>query len=253
VGNNLQALIVMSKSITGILFFINICSASYCQKAEPINTDRPDQSDGTYTLTKKTFQLETGLLYGKTGENYFAHTNMLRYGVSSSTEVRLLFTYGKRGGETGIVPPGISVKQHLVTQKKWIPEITAVGYIRLPFLATNNFKTKNPAATYLLAFQNDITDHFSIGYNLGTTFDGDNTYENWIVTTSLGYSATKKLSFFAEYFSSFAKITGPNNNIDVGALWLINTYFQIDIALGSTIGVQDKNQFVTTGISYRFK
>jgi hypothetical protein len=177
---------------------------------------------------------------------------MLRYGITTSTEVRLLFDYGKIASTTGILPPGISVKQHLISQKKLLPEITAVGYLRLPFLATNNFKTDNPASTLLLAFQNNIAEKFSIGYNFGMTFDGDHAYKNWIVTVSLGFAATKKVSFFTEYFSSFVKVTKPSNNFDAGVLWLLNNNLQIDIALGSTIFEDDKNQFVTTGISYRF-
>lgn len=243
----------MRKFIIGILLLLNFCSVSYSQTTEPINTDRPDQSDGTYTLTKKTFQLETGLIYGKSGENYLTHSSMLRYGVTKTTEIRLLLDYGKTGTESGIPAPGLSVKQHLFSQKKWMPEITAVGYIRFPFLATHNFKTANPAATILLAFQNNVTDKFSIGYNLGTTFDGDNAYQNWILTTSLGYTAFNKCSFFAEYFSSFAKVLKPANNIDAGILWLLNNHLQIDLAIGSTIFQEDKKQFITSGISYRFK
>jgi hypothetical protein len=32
------------------------------QTESPINTDRPDQGDGTYILTKKSFQIEEGLI-----------------------------------------------------------------------------------------------------------------------------------------------------------------------------------------------
>ena len=243
---------MLKKVIPCIFLLLIVCHTVSGQTKEPINTDRPDQSDGTFTLIKKTFQLETGFIYGKNPDHYFAHTNMLRYGVSSSTEARLLFTYGKRGSETGIVAPGISVKQHLAASKKGWPEITAVGYLRLPFLATNNFKTENPAATFLLAFQNDITDRFSVGYNIGTTLDGDHAYKNWIFTASFGYTATKKCSFFAEYFSSFARVLKPSFNADAGILWLLNNNLQIDLAIGSTLFQQDKNQFITTGISYRF-
>lgn len=247
-----QTLNFMRQLITTSFLLLTICNRISGQTKEPINTDRPDQSDGTYTMPKKNLQLETGFIYGKNEENYFTHDIMLRYGITSSTEVRLLFDYGKIASETGIFAPGISVKQHLISQRNWLPEITAVGYLRLPFLATTNFKTDNPATTFLFAFQNIITDKFSIGYNFGTTFDGDHPYENWIVTASLGFTATKRISFFAEYFASFAKVIQPSNNVDTGVLWLLNNNFQIDLAIGSTIYEQDKNKFITTGISYRF-
>lgn len=239
--------------IIGIQLITHLVGQCICaQTTAPINTDRPDQSDGTYTLAKNTFQLESGFLFGKDVEMYFLHNTMVRYGITSSTEIRLLFDYGSIGEQTGILAPGISIKQHLLPQKKWIPEMTAVGYIRIPYLATDYFKTDNPAATFLLAFQNTISDEFSIGYNLGTTLDGDHAYTTWIATTSLGYSPAKYLSFFAEYFSSFGYVLKPANNIDIGVLWLVKDNFQIDLALGTTIGLEEKNRFVTTGFSYRF-
>jgi len=229
-----------------------LCQSIYAQTTELINTDRPDQSDGTHTMTKNTFQLESGCIVGKNIHSYFLQNNMLRYGITASTEIRLLFDYGRVGSEIGIIAPGISVKQFLLTQKRWFPEITAVGYIRLPYLATDNFKTDRPAATFLLAFQNTISDRISIGYNLGTTFDGDNAYKTWIITTSIGYSPAKKISFFAEYFSSFENVLRPSHNIDAGVLWLVKNNFQIDMAIGTTLAQNVTNTFLTTGISYRF-
>ena len=243
----------MKRIIIGIQLITHLmCQCICAQSTAPINTDRPDQSDGTYTLQKKTYQLETGFVFGKNIDTYFLHSTMLRYGITSSTEIRLLFDYGTVGTETGIFAPGISVKQHLLPQKRWLPEITAVGYIRFPYLATDNYKTDSPAATFLFAFQNTISDKFSIGYNLGATLDGDHAYKNWIVTTSVGYSPAEKVSFFLEYFSSFENVLKPSNNLDAGVLWLVKDNFQIDLALGTTIAQEQKNRFVTTGLSYRF-
>ena len=222
------------------------------QNAETIKTDRPDQSDGTYTMTKNTFQLESGFVIGQNIQSYFLQTNMLRYGITSSTEIRLLIDYGVVGSETGIFSPGISIKQHLLTQKKWIPEISAVGYIRIPDFATDHFKTDSPAATFLFAFQNTVSDQFSIGYNLGATLDGDHAYKTWIVTSSVGYSINKKISFFLEYFSSFENVLKPSNNLDGGVMWIVKDNFQLDIAVGTTLFTDEKNNFLTTGISYRF-
>jgi hypothetical protein len=49
-----------SKFLYFILFLIFIDANA--QNNEPINSDRPDQSEGTYILTKNSFQIENGLL-----------------------------------------------------------------------------------------------------------------------------------------------------------------------------------------------
>jgi hypothetical protein len=251
-GNSWSAPNSMNKFIKSSLLLLFICSAVSGQTTDPINTDRPDQSDGTYTMPKKIFQAETGFIFGKSGDHYMMQTTMLRYGITATTEARLLFDYGKIGSESGIFAPAISLKQQLVSPNKWRPEITAVGYIRLPFLASQPFRTENPAETFLLAFQNTFSDKCSIGYNMGKTFDKDNALNTWITSVSFSFTATKKLSFFSEYYSSFAKVIKPSQNADAGVLWLLNNNVQIDVALGSTVFEQDPNQYITTGISYRF-
>ncbi len=222
-----------------------------CQTTEPINTDRPDQSDGTYTLPRNAYQLETGLTYGKEGNHYLLHDIMLRYGLTSKTELRLLVDYGRVNSKTGIMPVGISFKRQIISAHSWIPDISAIGYVRLPMLGTNNFKPDKIPATLLLAFQNDISEKLSIGYNLGSSLDGESTRKNWILTASMGYSSSRIFSFFIEYFSQFTDSARPEHNIDIGAMWLLEDDLQLDIAIGSTIFDSDRNQFITTGISYK--
>ena len=56
------------------------------QNDETINTDRPDQSKGVYTLPKGQFQIENGYVFSK--EDSSANL-MLRYGLIPNTEIRL--------------------------------------------------------------------------------------------------------------------------------------------------------------------
>ncbi|TCS85276.1 outer membrane putative beta-barrel porin/alpha-amylase [Anseongella ginsenosidimutans] len=222
------------------------------QTSEPINTDRPDQSDGTYTSPKGSFQLETGFTYGKEESQYLLHNTMLRYGLFSKTEIRLSVDYGRMKSKTGIMPVGISVKHRIALQKGLFPDITAVGNIGLPFSASRNFRPRNQPATLSLAFQNEFLEKFSVVYNVGWSLDGVATTNNWILTTSAGFFATEALSFFAEYFSQFASSARPDHNIDMGVAWLLKNNLQLDLTAGSTILAGSKDRFVTTGISYRF-
>lgn len=234
--------------ITLILFSSEI----FAQATEPINTDRPDQSDGTYILPKNNYQSETGLLYGKAGSAYLINNIMIRYGVADKTELRLLIDHGIDDAAYGIMPVGISVKHNLISQKGYRPEITAVGYVRLSFTATEKYRTKNLPASFLLAFQNDLSGKFSVGYNAGVLTDGEGSF-NELATASFGYILSERISVFTEYFSQFARQSKPEHNIDLGMLFLVKKTLQVDLALGSSLLRADKNQFLTTGISYRFK
>ncbi len=226
---------------------------AFSQEVEPINTDRPDQSDGTYIIAENTGQIETGLLYGNDGAGYFIHNTMFRYGLGKNTEARILIDYGKVDTTTVMLPLGISFKHQLVKQNKILPAITLVGYAYLPFLATKNIKPDKLPYTFLLAFQNDINDRLGVGYNVGINSDGNSSMKNWMGTVSIGYEIMKHLSFYTEYFGQYNKHSSFDHNLDIGVLYPITKNLQLDIALGTSLFNQASNRFITSGISFRFR
>ncbi len=152
----------------------------------PINTDRPDQSDGTYVLPKNHFQLEEGIQIAK---NSFQNNLMLRYGISKSTEARFLIDYAQMDLSKGIMPLGISVKQRILKQNNLVPAITLVGYLRPGKFASNDFKISENPIDIKLAFQNDVTDRISLSYNIGSS----PTFKTMNCTFNFGYSPSEKI------------------------------------------------------------
>ena len=234
----------MFKTILGVVLSFTLNNA-VAQNSKPINTDRPDQSDGAYVLEKNYLQIENGITISN---NTFTNNLMLRYGITKSTEVRLLSDFGKFDGINGFTPIGISVKQRLIKNKGVVPGITLVGYLRNENIASKAFKSNSTTYNFLLAFQNDIADKLSVGYNIGTATG----LKNISFTTSLGYSLSAKFTGFVEYFSNFEKKETPSHNIDGGILYLINNRLQLDVAIGGSLTEND-NYYITTGVSYRFK
>ena len=228
-----------------IFVFILISKFITAQNINPINTDRPDQSDGTYVLPQNNFQIEEGIYFA---ENNFQNNLMLRFGISKSTEFRFLSDYSKTEDSKGLMPLGLSFKQRIIEQNKWIPAITLVGYIRIGQLASNDYlNTENPI-DYKFVFQNNLTDKLSLGYNVGTS----TTLNHLNYTINLGYSPSYKISLFGEYFSDIVKEETPSENFDLGILYLLNQKLQIDMAYGNSIQLVKSESYLTAGISYRF-
>ena len=215
------------------------------QNLSPINTDRPDQSDGTYVLPQNKFQIEEGIY---SAENNFQNNLMLRFGISKSTEFRLLSDFCKTEDSRGLMPLGLSFKQRIVQQNKILPSITFVGYMRVGQLGSNDYLTTENPIDFKFAFQNDLNDKFSLCYNLGTS----TTLNHLNYTINLGYAPTEKISLFGEYFSDLVKEEIPSRNFDLGILYLLNQNLQIDIAYGSSILSEQNENYLTTGMSYRF-
>src|SRR5690349_16953353 len=62
----------------------------FCQ--ERIDTDRPDQTESAFTVPKKYFQWEAGVIFEHTNLNdnlFSVPTSLFKYGVSNRFELRL--------------------------------------------------------------------------------------------------------------------------------------------------------------------
>ncbi|MCO6460887.1 MAG: transporter [Saprospiraceae bacterium] len=172
---------------------------------------------------------------------------MVRYGITNSTEIRLLSDAGKEHENYGLQPVTLSLKQKIIGQKNIIPAISFVGYLSYDQLANKDFRNKEWPFHLLLAFENELSENLSISYNVGTS----NQFKNLDLTLNMGYSPTAKISTFVEYFSSLGKISNEHN-LDAGVLYLITPLFQADIAVGHSIFASDDRFFTTFGISYLF-
>lgn len=204
------------------IFSLFVSANNAIAQVESINTDRPDQSDGIYTIPKNTFQLENGITIAK---QTVINNLMLRYGLTPSTEIRLLLNVGKEFKNKGLLPISLSFKQRIIEQKKIIPAMTLVGYIAFEQLANKDFKGNKLPFEIKMAFENEINNKFSIGYNLGIS----NQLKNLNLSVAIGYNITDKISTFIEYFSTLSK-NGNEHNIDAGIMYVINPKLQIDIA-----------------------
>lgn len=229
------------------------------QNIEPINTDRPDQSDGAYILPKKNFQLETGINFFQSAGQFtdIIQSTLLRYGISKTSEVRLLVNEGFIKEENtaernfGLYPVALSAKHGLCKEKKMRPAITAVAYIKLP-VATKQYRLNRFASTLLLAFQNDFTDKLGLGYNLGITRNGTDDINYYMATASFSAVLNSRLSLFGEYFSQFNRVGTPAHNINGGFQYLLHPRLQLDIAAGTSLFDKGETVFETFGVSYRF-
>ena len=214
-------------------------------QTEYINTDRPDQSDGVYTVPKFKVQLEEGpTLAPETFINNF----MLRFGLTSSTEARISLDYGRSGGGKGLMPVTFSVKQRLIEQKRLIPAITFVAYLSINRWADKDFRDNSLPYEVKLAFENELTSHFTLGYNIGTA----DHFHTMNLTLNLGYSPMDQFSAFIEYFPNISS-NAILHNVDIGLAYAPLPQLQFDLACARPIGSIYNHISTTFGVSYIFR
>ena len=240
-----------------ILFAAIMLISSYGLTAQNvINTDRPDQSDGTHIVEKNLIQLETGLQFSKFDEvtNGFDNVTLIRFGVTRHFEVRLLNQYSvvnDSNRTAGFRPLTISFKNQLCVQKGLLPKITLVSYFHLPVTLSSAFKGDHLGYTFTLAGRHDLTPNMKVYSNLGINRDQESTDINYLATLEVNYNLTDRFSSFVEYFGNYAANTNASNGMDIGCIYAFKNNFAVDLAVGSPTMKLTSNKFISFGLSAR--
>ena len=209
------------------------------QSDESLNTDRPDQSEGVYTLPKGQFQVENGLVFSK--EEGFDNL-MLRYGLITNTEIRLEANFDVKTPDFSSTV--FSVKQRLWQSERYLPSVSLIGYGQYS-------KGEGKAYTFdaCLAFESVLADEFSLAYSLSSVQQ----FEGYNFTTELNYTPTSKFWGFVEYYATYQPHYAPLHNIDVGIAYFLKPNLQLDLSGGRTLFQPEANYFIGVGVGYLFK
>jgi hypothetical protein len=244
------------KMIKKIFYLFLIClSCNNIFGQEPIQTDRPDQTEGVFIVPKNYLQIESGfnLEKNKNTENtYFLPTTLLKFGLCKNFEFQTeINAFSSEERKYGILPISLGFKLNLLKEKGVLPEIALIGRFMFKDLATNQFKGNENLPMFRFSFQNTITDKFSIGYNLGMQWEENVSKPSYVFTLSNGYAISDSFSIFAEFFNS----TNEKKNkqiVDVGFVKQLNDNFILDFAIGKHFNNEEQDFYALIGFTTRF-
>lgn len=247
----------MSK-LSIILSFLLLSVSVHAQ--DIIIPDRPDQTNSPAVVTKNYIQVETGLLFEKHSESIKSTSHpalLLRYGLLKNFEVNILGEWSSinqnNSTATGFAPLVFGFKAKIAEEKDIRPAISIMANFSANKSGKIEFQTPNVSAVALLLFQHTLSDDWSLGYNLGTEWDGENPYPTTLYTISSAYSFSEKIGGFAEIYGYFNKIQSADHRFDAGITYLLNNDLQIDASAGLGISDISPKFFVSSGLAYRFK
>ena len=218
-------------------------------------TDRPTQTASAFVMSKGSVQIETGFSIARTklGFDGFEevtsdfitlNSTQLRFGVSKNLE--LLFSQSLvksriNGGafegsrDTELVPTAVGARIRLFDMnERGGPQVAILATV-----AGGAFSDLETGTSIELRFnfQHDLGSGLSLGYNVGSNFNGLTDAFNGVITTVLGYQASEKVSLFAELFLIMPELERTFLQTDFGILYLVNSNLQIDVFAG--LGVTD--------------
>ena len=241
-----------------LVAFMIISYYGNSQNVQPLQADRPDQTETPAIVPKGMFQIETGFTFQK--NDSFSKTNSLpsvlwKYGVNENFELRLIteFVSEKIDGEksNGFTPVLIGCKIKLCEEKGIIPKTSFIGHIALPNAANSKYKLDAVAPEFRFTMQHTLSDKLSLGYNLGCEWDGTLPNTTLVYTLTTGYAVSNKIGCYAELFGFAPQKERPLHNADAGVTYLINNNFMLDLSAGVGITENAPDHYFAFGFSFR--
>lgn len=253
---------------TLFVFFAFTWNISFAQP-DPIDTDRPGNSNSAGTVVKKWLQAELGFL--RQAEKisppkrdlFIQHPALLtKYGLTKCLEIRLVtefasvkeYAVNDTSIVTGISNIQLGGKFNFLQQKGIIPKTSLIAHYSFNNLRTlPGAKDSIDGANFRLAMSHSITKKFSLGYNIGMDWSRFGSAPAYLYTFIPSFNIIDKLQVFIELYGFAWKSRMPQNSIDGGLSYLVTDNFKIDVSAGFGLSKNAPDNFYAAGVSYRFK
>ena len=263
----------MRKLILSISVLSLLQISVFAQDNNPgdISPDRPDQTESPDIIPPGFTQIEGGFTYESYNENYgnyltfsynsYSFAGLIRVGIFPSMEIRVApeylsskntagffnpyFNYDIEA--SGFLPLVIGTKIKITDETKDIPGMAFLFQADLPSTAGDDFETDETTPEFRIAASKQISDRFSLGFNIGAQFYSRETIG--IYTLSLGADLTEKMGGFIELYGFFGN--GTINYADGGVTYRIMKNLQFDLSGGLGLSEGTPDFFIGGGLSVR--
>ena len=247
-----------------LLIFIALfgtCFASFAQSdSSTLSADRPGMATGPDVTPFLKVVWETGFESTWDGDPAFLlPTTMLRFGVTKFAELRLEYdgSYYRfdhqelRHWSYDMQPLVIGTKVKIFEGYKWVPKISLMANLAIPLTRVpDGFVQPHTAPSLYLLFQNDVTDWFNIGYNVGAEWSGVSHIPSTFLALSLGFNIGERFGAFVESYNYLTRYGKRNTeaecNLDFGFTCLVHPRVQLD--LYGMFNCQDPRNFNCIGL-----
>lgn len=225
--------------------------------AQTITTDRPDQSESSSLIPKNSLQIESGVILQNTADsnNNLLPTILIRYGLSSSFELRLITNFVNLEDKvtsithTGFSDIEVGTKFQIKKKEASTTEIAFLTHLSIP-TAKKEISNENLGIINKFIVSHAIGTHSGIGYNIGYNYfgidSGDVTY-----TLSFSTNITDRILVYAEPYGLFSNFEKHTANFDAGIAYLLKDNIQVDVSYG--LGLNNSLRFIAFGFSWNLK
>lgn len=237
-----------------------ICYSISAQKIEPIQTDRPDQTECPFITPEHFLQFEIGFTYQKSSTNsseISIPTILSKFGLTPKLELRLIteniIFNENRAITSSFRPLAIGFKTQLLEENGILPTLSLIGHFNIPKNAFKKVQNHYYSPEFRFAMQHTLNKKQILSYNLGAEWYGKTDDPSFVYTLTTSFSFSEKLNGYIEVYGFIKKLTSADHRLNTGLNYLLNPNNQLDISTGIGLSNNSPNYFVALGYSLRFK
>lgn len=236
-----------------------------------INPDRPGIADGSTTVGREHFQIETAFQreFRERGDDRTTFIpTLLRYGFAEKWEVRVEgngYTWAKQidpaQGTTysrGLSPTSIGLKYNFVDAiGSQQPSVGAIVRV-FPPSGSGEFRNTRTTGDFRLAADWNFAEKWSLNPNIGVGVyqdDASRTYTAGLFAATLNFNPSKVVNFFVDTGIQTPEEKNGRTSVivDAGGAFIIGHDIQLDLSVGTGVaGSTPPHPFVAAGFSKRF-
>jgi hypothetical protein len=216
-----------------------------------ISTDRPAVTDSSAVVPAGMFVMENGFL-DSAGTRDFPES-LLRYGVTSSTEVRLTAPDYFNGLVSGFGDLQLGVKQQLTNGIAGF-QVAAVVSLSLP-TGAKDISSHGYDPSFQVPWSRKLSDNWTAAGMLSVYVPTvDSKHQALGESTFLfDRQLTKACDAFVEYVGDFPQAGGPRHLLHFGTAYKIGDQQQLDLHVGVGLSAAAVDHFIGIGYSFAFR
>ncbi len=250
--------------LLGLLWAAPLVAQDFSGLPEPLNTDRPDFTEGTATVPAGHYQLEGGYTFTRQGtdESQSLGELLLRIGVNDRVEARLgigSYDWDDPGiaGEpriNGSEDPVLGMKIRL-TGDDAKTQLAILLNTTVP-VGSDGFTSDDWQPEVKLALGWDLTDRISLAPMLVYIYasDGGERFNQFAASLSAGFTLTERWGAYLEAYG-FSKESADGSSttyLDTGLTYLVSKDVQLDVRVGAGLDSPHPNWYAGLGAAIRF-
>jgi len=233
--------------------------------------DCPGATTGPDIMPQGSIDWETGFAHewnrrnGDHERTWLINTSTFRMGLTPYAELRLQLdesaTHTPNDSYAGISAAAIGTKIKLLDGSGAVPKAAFLGTLLLPGNSHSHYLPQHVGIQAHLLFENELSNRFSLGYDVGAEWSGDTSNPDVFFGLCLNYQATNELSFFVESYNGYnsqkqddwarpGHASHFNCMSELGAAYMLSPRLQLNVYGDVNLNEPSKYANVGIGVAY---